>query len=270
MKNPLWSSVYDLIQEVDTLLSRAERFGAGGAGAAAAPSADAPPADAPPADAPPADAPPAEAPVAAALPKRGKAGFFKAYVATDDLVEVRAKLRSKLDLLKAQLAEHLTEREVFLVLFPLVVLFDELVQNRFVAGGAGGSWPSLQSELLQDRRRWRGLLQHARRPPPQARHAPLRLRGLLPLPEPRFPRALQRQPDQGQRVQAQDRDEDPAAGDPPGGDSRREPARPHVRCGARPPLRAGHERADPGLCRPPVRGGVHACLTAATSSIRSA
>ncbi len=137
MKNPLWSSVYDLIQEVDTLLSRAERFGEGGT---AAP---------PPSDAPPPDAPPAEAPVAAASPKRGKAGFFKAYVATDDLVEVRSKLRNKLDLLKAQLAEHLTEREVFLVLFPLVVLFDELVQNRFVAGGGGGSWPPLQSELFK-------------------------------------------------------------------------------------------------------------------------
>ncbi|MEZ0227893.1 MAG: DotU family type IV/VI secretion system protein, partial [Planctomycetota bacterium] len=82
-------------------------------------------------------------------PKRGKAGFFKAYVATDDLVEVRSKLRGKLDLLKAQLAENLNEREVFLVLFPLVVLFDELVQNRFVAGGGGGSWPPLQSELFK-------------------------------------------------------------------------------------------------------------------------
>ena len=50
MKNPLWSSVYDLIQEVDTLLSRAERFGEGGT--AAPPPSDAPPPDAPPADAP--------------------------------------------------------------------------------------------------------------------------------------------------------------------------------------------------------------------------
>jgi len=143
MKNPLWSSVYDLIQEVDTLLSRAERFGEGGSGAPVSAG------DAPPGDAAPAETPPAEAPIAAASPKRGKAGFFKAYVATDDLVEVRAKLRSKLDILKAQLAENLTEREVFLVLFPLVVLFDELVQNRFVAGGGGGSWPALQSELFK-------------------------------------------------------------------------------------------------------------------------
>src|SRR5687768_17448604 len=143
MKNPLWSAVFDLVQEVDTLFSRAERFGASGA----APSSDAP-ADAPPADAPPADAP-AEPAIAAASPKRGKAGFFKAYVATDDLVEVRSKLRNKLDLLKAQLAENLTEREVFLVLFPLVVLFDELVQNRFIAGGGQGSWPPLQSELFK-------------------------------------------------------------------------------------------------------------------------
>jgi type IV/VI secretion system ImpK/VasF family protein len=143
MKNPLWSAVFDLVQEVDTLFSRAERFGAGGA----AGSSDAPPSDAP-SDAPPSDAP-AEPAIAASSPKRGKAGFFKAYVATDDLVEVRSKLRAKLDLLKAQLAENLTEREVFLVLFPLVVLFDELVQNRFVAGGGSGSWPPLQSELFK-------------------------------------------------------------------------------------------------------------------------
>ncbi len=141
MKNPLWSAVFDLVQEVDTLFSRAERFGASGS---ATPSGDAPPADAPP----PEEAP-AEPTIAAASPKRGKAGFFKAYVATDDLVEVRSKLRSKLDLLKAQLAENLTEREVFLVLFPLVVLFDELVQNRFIAGGGSGSWPPLQSELFK-------------------------------------------------------------------------------------------------------------------------
>lgn len=127
MKNLLWASVYDLIQEVDSVLTRAERFNEGAGGAAAAP---------------------AEGDPAVVSPKK-KAAFFKAYVATDDLVEVRAKLRSKLDVLKADLAEELTERESFLVLFPLVVLFDELIQNRFLTGGQSGSWPSLQAELFK-------------------------------------------------------------------------------------------------------------------------
>jgi type IV/VI secretion system ImpK/VasF family protein len=135
MKNPLWSAIYDIFQELDSLLSRAERFGGEKAtAAAAAPAAAA--------------AAAADAGGGAGGPKK-KAAFFKAYVATDDLVEVRTKLRSKLDMLKAQLLEQLTERETFLVLFPLVVFLDELVQNRFLQGGAAGSWPALQSELFK-------------------------------------------------------------------------------------------------------------------------
>lgn len=125
MKNALWSAVHDLFREVDLLMSRGERFDG--------------------------EAAPAAAPVAEPQPQRkgaaAKAGFFKAYVEKDDILEVRQKLRSRLDVVKATLSIHLTEREGFLVLFPLVVFFDELVQNRFVAGG--GSWPPLQSELFQ-------------------------------------------------------------------------------------------------------------------------
>lgn len=128
MKNPLWSAVDELFGELDTLVSREERFEDRPATSAAAA--------------------PAEAP-AGAKRSSGQAGFFRAYVAKDDLVEVRAKLRSRLDMLKASLAETLTDREGFLVLFPLVIYFDELVQNRFVAGGGGGTWPPLQTELFQ-------------------------------------------------------------------------------------------------------------------------
>ncbi len=128
MKNPLWSAVYELFGELDTLVSREERFEDRPTTGAAAP---------------------APAPSDAARRTGGQAGFFRAYVAKDDLVEVRAKLRSRLDMLKASLAETLTERESFLVLFPLVIYFDELVQNRFVAGGGGGTWPPLQTELFQ-------------------------------------------------------------------------------------------------------------------------
>jgi type IV/VI secretion system ImpK/VasF family protein len=72
----------------------------------------------------------------------------QAFVATDDLVEVRAQVRAKLDVLKASLAEHLTEREVYLALFPIVVYFDEIVQNRFVRGQSA-PWPPLQKELFK-------------------------------------------------------------------------------------------------------------------------
>jgi type IV/VI secretion system ImpK/VasF family protein len=125
MKNALWSAVHDLFREVDTLVSRGERF-EGLREAPAAPSA-----------------------VQQSKGEAAKGGVFKAYVETDDLFEVRAKLRSQLDVVKAALAVHLTEREAFLVLFPLVVFFDELVQNRFVSGGGGGTWPLLQTELFQ-------------------------------------------------------------------------------------------------------------------------
>jgi type IV/VI secretion system ImpK/VasF family protein len=128
MKNPLWSAIYELLHEVDTLLSRGERFGGTPAEAAAR-------------------AP--EAPAGPAPTGKRKAAFFKAYVATDDLVEVRAKIRSKLDVLRASLLEQLTERETFLVLFPLVVFLDEVVQNRFLSGGQSASWPALQTELFK-------------------------------------------------------------------------------------------------------------------------
>ncbi len=129
MKNALWSAVYELFAELDVLMSRGERFeGERPAAPGQAAAAD------------------------AAQPKRGgasKAAFFKAYVEKDDLVEVRAKLRARLDVLKAAVAGQLTEREGFLVLFPLVIVYDELVQNRFVAGGGGGTWPPLQTELFR-------------------------------------------------------------------------------------------------------------------------
>src|SRR5258708_5740000 len=115
MKNVLWSAVYDLVQGVDSLLSRAERFDgakgeSAGAGVASAAAPD------------------------PAKKSAGKAAFFRVSVPQDALVEGRAQTRSRLDLLKSSLAEHLTERESFLVLFPLVIFFDEIVQNRFVAG----------------------------------------------------------------------------------------------------------------------------------------
>ena len=63
------------------------------------------------------------------------------------IVRVRKGAREQLEYLRVQLAENLTERETYLVLFPIVIYFDELVQVRYVA--AGQAWPTLQGELYQ-------------------------------------------------------------------------------------------------------------------------
>lgn len=68
--------------------------------------------------------------------------------ALDDLLGARTALRGELDVVKASLAEHLSERDVYLVIFPIVAHFDELVQTRFLAGDKL-SWPTLQRELFQ-------------------------------------------------------------------------------------------------------------------------
>jgi type IV/VI secretion system ImpK/VasF family protein len=128
MKNPLWSAIYDIFQEVDALLTQVERFGSLGQGAGGPPAA-------PQRGRPPATTAPA-------------GGLRRAYSDTEGLVEVRIAIRAKLDVLKAALAAHLTERETYLVLFPIVVRFDEMVQNRFLTG-TQGNWPPLQKELFQ-------------------------------------------------------------------------------------------------------------------------
>ena len=128
MKNPLWTAVYESLQEVDALLSRTESFGE---------ITDTAKIDSPTSG--------------TAWKKVGqfKADALRALVAEDDLVEVRAKIRSKLDYLKAALDEHLTERESYHVLFAIVVLFDEMIQNRFLSEGQKGNWPPLQTELYK-------------------------------------------------------------------------------------------------------------------------
>jgi type IV/VI secretion system ImpK/VasF family protein len=129
MKNKLWAAVYDTFTEVDALLTRFEKFGSV--------SETSPVIVAGPQKKP--------APKAGAA---GPLGLRQAYSAADDLVQVRAKIRSKLDQLKAALAESLTEREGYLVLFAVVVFLDETVNNRFVKG-QGTAWPPLQKELFR-------------------------------------------------------------------------------------------------------------------------
>jgi type IV/VI secretion system ImpK/VasF family protein len=66
---------------------------------------------------------------------------------SEEIVKVRADVRVQLDFLRVQLAETLSEREAYLVLFPIVIYFDELVQYKYLP--AGQTWPPLQKELYQ-------------------------------------------------------------------------------------------------------------------------
>ena len=66
----------------------------------------------------------------------------------DEIVRVRTDIRTKLDFLQVELSEEFTERDSYFVLFPIVALFDELVQTRFL-DVSQISWPTLQKELFQ-------------------------------------------------------------------------------------------------------------------------
>jgi type VI secretion system protein ImpK len=66
----------------------------------------------------------------------------------DTLIRLRAELRTKLDTLKDSLIKELTENEVYLVMFPLVLLCDEMVMTR-LPKQQQTLWFLLQSELFQ-------------------------------------------------------------------------------------------------------------------------
>jgi type IV/VI secretion system ImpK/VasF family protein len=65
-----------------------------------------------------------------------------------DLVGVRAEIRKQLDILRVKLAEQLTERDCYLVVFPIVAYFDEHIKTSYLAEKQL-SWPPLQKELFQ-------------------------------------------------------------------------------------------------------------------------
>ena len=66
----------------------------------------------------------------------------------EDLVKVRVDIRTQLDFLRAKLSENLRERDSYLVIFPIVAYFDEIIQTNFLAESRTG-WPPLQKELFQ-------------------------------------------------------------------------------------------------------------------------
>lgn len=69
-------------------------------------------------------------------------------LATADLVAIRSELRTQLDFLKATLSEQYSERDTYLILFPIVAQIDEVVLGQFL-GRIHSGWPSLQKELFQ-------------------------------------------------------------------------------------------------------------------------
>jgi len=69
-------------------------------------------------------------------------------VSSDELVKIRAELRTQLDFLKATLEEQFSERDSYLILFAVVAQIDEVIQNRFLQK-MNTAWPLLQKELFQ-------------------------------------------------------------------------------------------------------------------------
>ena len=67
---------------------------------------------------------------------------------TKELINARSEIRRELGFLKSILSEDLKERDVYLVLFPIVAHFDEMIQTRYLTK-MHSSWPLLQKELFQ-------------------------------------------------------------------------------------------------------------------------
>jgi type IV/VI secretion system ImpK/VasF family protein len=65
----------------------------------------------------------------------------------EDLTSLRGDLRKQLLALRAELGQMVTERECYLVLFPIVLCLDEIIQTRYM--NVEMSWPLLQREFFQ-------------------------------------------------------------------------------------------------------------------------
>lgn len=79
---------------------------------------------------------------------KGSMQILKRGIQTEEIIPLRSEVRNKLNFLKAKLGENLTDREVYLVLFPIVIYFDEIVQSNIIEGQYM-AWPPLQKELYQ-------------------------------------------------------------------------------------------------------------------------
>ena len=66
----------------------------------------------------------------------------------DVLIRHRSEMRRQLDVLRLKLKEEFSEFDTFLIIFPIVAHFDELVQTRYLEASES-SWPPLQQELFK-------------------------------------------------------------------------------------------------------------------------
>ena len=69
-------------------------------------------------------------------------------VDSDEVIRIRADLRVQLDFLKVKLSENLSERDCYLVIFPIVAYLDEYIQEHLLDIHQL-NWPLLQKELFQ-------------------------------------------------------------------------------------------------------------------------
>ena len=67
---------------------------------------------------------------------------------SEELVTIRSELRTQLDFLKATLSEQYSERDSYLILFPIVAQIDEVILGHYLDRLHTG-WPALQKELFQ-------------------------------------------------------------------------------------------------------------------------
>lgn len=121
MKNEQWKAVHTVFEKMERLCTHLES----------------------PAPAVGAASPPAESVAGSQTEQIGPA-----VEARYDLVGIRAEIRKELDLLRVKLAEQLTERDCYLVIFPIVSYFDEYIQTHYLDENRM-SWPPLQKELFQ-------------------------------------------------------------------------------------------------------------------------
>lgn len=75
-------------------------------------------------------------------------GTILQYIDPSSLTHLRSELRNRLDVLKDALHKELTESETYLVMFPSVLLCDEMVMSR-VPKQQHTEWRLLQHELFQ-------------------------------------------------------------------------------------------------------------------------
>lgn len=66
----------------------------------------------------------------------------------EDLVSIRSEIRIQLDFLRATLSAQYSERDCYLILFPIVAQIDELIQTRCLSE-IQTQWPLLQKELFE-------------------------------------------------------------------------------------------------------------------------